>query len=458
MKNLLSAVAGLGALMSVGACAQAGPVTDEAYAWLKDFIAVDTVNPVGNEANAVAFYGALLDKEGILWDSAESAPGRGNIWARIEGGDEPALILIQHTDVVPSDPEYWDSDPMVATERDGYLYGRGTLDMKGTGISQFAAFVALHRAGKPLNRDVIFMATADEEAGGAYGAGWLVENRPEVFEGAGLLLNEGGGGEPVGDVAVFSVEVTQKVPVWFRLTATGTPGHGSMPAAGNAVRTLMRGIQAMDDNPFPVRVIPPMDAYFKGIARAMSGEKQSLYSDMATTLKDPAALAKLQADSPTDHALTRDTCTVTRLEASNKINTVPPVAWAEMDCRMLPDRPAEDLIADVNARLEGTGVTAEVLMAFTPSVSPTNTVLYAAIESVTAKHHVGSYVIPGVSTGFTDSHFFRDLGITSYGFDPLIVPKEDHPGYHGNNERVRIDRWRQSVSQTREIVEQVVYD
>jgi acetylornithine deacetylase/succinyl-diaminopimelate desuccinylase-like protein len=167
---------------------------DEAVAWLQEFIQVDTINPPGNEFRAVDFYAKIFDAEGIEWESAESAPGRGNIWARIEGGDEPALMLLQHTDVVPADLEYWTTDPLSGELRDGYILGRGARDMKGTGISHLAAFLSLHRSGRPLNRDVIFVASADEEAGGAFGVGWLTENHPEIFDGVGLLLNEGGSG------------------------------------------------------------------------------------------------------------------------------------------------------------------------------------------------------------------------------------------------------------------------
>ena len=160
-------------------------IEDEALAWLQDFIRVDTINPPGNETRAVEFIGNILDEEGIDYQSAESAPGRGNLWARLEGGDEPALILLQHTDVVPADPAYWTTDPLSGEIKDGYVWGRGALDMKGTGISQLATFVSLHRAGVALNRDVILVATADEEAGGLVGAGWLIENHPKIFKGAG---------------------------------------------------------------------------------------------------------------------------------------------------------------------------------------------------------------------------------------------------------------------------------
>ena len=151
---------------ALGQAATPATMEDEALAWLQQFIRIDTINPPGNESRAVEFLGRILTAEGISWESAESAPGRGNLWARLEGGDKPALVLLQHTDVVPADPKYWTTDPLSGEIRDGYVWGRGTIDMKGPGISQLASFIALHRAGLPLNRDVVLVATADEEAGG----------------------------------------------------------------------------------------------------------------------------------------------------------------------------------------------------------------------------------------------------------------------------------------------------
>ena len=174
---------------------------------LSEYVGIDTVNPPGNESRAVDFYADIFEQEGIEYFTAESAPGRGNIWARIKGGDLPALVLLQHTDVVPASKEYWDTDPFIAEIKDGYLYGRGVIDMKGAGISHLVSFIRLHRSGLSLNRDLVFVATADEEAGGVYGAGWLIENHPEVFEGAGFLINEGGSGQIIDGEKVFAVDV-----------------------------------------------------------------------------------------------------------------------------------------------------------------------------------------------------------------------------------------------------------
>ena len=146
------------------------------------------------------------------------------------------------------------------------------------------------------------------------------------------------------------------------------------------------------------------------------------------------------------------------MEGSSKINVVPPEAWAEIDCRMLPDRPAEALVQDVRDLLEGTGVEVEVIMAFTPAVSPTDTELYQAIEAVIAEQHAGATVSPSVMTGFTDSHFTRDAGIASYGFDPVIVPESDGLRIHGNDERVRVDAFERGVRDLQAIIGTVVYD
>jgi acetylornithine deacetylase/succinyl-diaminopimelate desuccinylase-like protein len=431
-------------------------IEDEAVTWLQEFIQVDTINPPGNESRAVDFYAKIFEAEGIEYETAESAPGRGNIWARLEGGSEPALMLLQHTDVVPADVEYWTTEVLSGELRDGYIIGRGARDMKGTGISHLASFLSLHRSGIPLNRDVIFLASADEEAGGLFGVGWLVENRREIFDGVGILLNEGGSGSRDGNEIVFGVEVTQKVPVWLRLTAIDEPGHGSSPRTTSSLTRIVDALAILRENPFPARIIPPVATYFAGIAQSLDNEWAPAYADIETAITDPAFLPAFQEYRPGHHALTRDTCSITRLSGSSKINVVPPEAWAELDCRMLPDRPAEEFIADLTALVEGTGVEVEVIMAFTPAISSTNSRLFTAIENVTRELHPNSRVMPSVSTGFTDSHFTRDLGIVSYGFDPIITNAGEHTGVHGNDERIPVEAFRRGVSDMISIIRNVV--
>jgi len=431
---------------------------DQAVLWLKEFIKIDTINPPGNESKAVDFYKKIFDSEGITYNIAESAPGRGNIWARLKGGNEPSLILLQHTDVVPADPKYWTTEPLSGEEKDGYIWGRGALDMKGTGISQLATFLTLHRSNAPLNRDVIFLATADEEAGGFFGVGWLTKNHPEIFKDAGLLINEGGSGESNEKETIFSVEVTQKVPVWLRLTTIDTPGHGSMPNASSSVTKMIGALNTLKNHSFEARIIPPVDAVFSSMSLSADPEWAESYASMSLAIKEPGFLEKLQKYSPSQHALTRDTCSITRIGASNKINVVPPESWAEIDCRILPDRTSDEFILDFKSALSEHDVRVEVIMAFTSAVSSSNSRLYKAIEKITGERHPGSRVMPSVSTGFTDSHFTRDLGIASYGFDPIIVPEKEFTRIHGNDERVSVEGFRRGVRDLLAIISDVVYD
>ena len=405
---------------------------------LSEYIQVNTQNPPGNEARGAEFFAAIFYAAGIPFETEESAPGRGNIWARIPGGDKPALILLNHMDVVPADLRYWQTKPFAGTLRDGYVYGRGALDMKGLGIVQLQAFLDLASRNVVPNRDVVFVATADEEAGGAFGAGWLVKNRPEIFAGAGYLLNEGGGGTILKSDTVFTVEVTQKVPLWLRLVARGNPGHGSTPQVETAVTRLVRAGNRVAETKFPARVIPAVRGMFEGIAPYQRDELSSRYADITNAVNDVEFMHYLQLTNPGHHALLRNTCSLTRLEGSSKINVVPTEATLELDCRLLPDQDPAIFIEELALIVNDPNVEIEQIMGFTPAVSSIDNPLYRRIEQVLDHFHPGSWVVPGVTTGFTDSHFFRDLGITSYGFGPFVVPAEDRRGVHGNNERISV--------------------
>ena len=431
---------------------------DEAVQLLQKYLQVDTISPPGNESRAVEFLARIFEKEGIEYDSAESAPGRGNIWARLEGGDKPALILLHHSDVVPANEEYWDFDPLSGDIVDGYIQGRGALDMKGLGVAHLANFLKLHRSDKKLNRDIIFIAAADEESGGAFGMGWLVQNRPEVFEGAALLLNEGGSGFRSKDGVVFSIEVTQKIPVWLRLNSVDQPGHGSSPRTTSSVSRIVEALNIIWNNPFDPRIIPEVDRVFADRSEGLEEPFKSKYKDIKNMIEDPVFMKELQEYSPSSHALTRNTCSLTRMNGSTKINVVPPTAWAEIDCRILPDNKPEEFIAKIEDLIKDTGVVVEPLMLGFPGSSPIDSELYLAIENFINENYSGSKLSPSVSTGFTDSRFSRGIGIASYGFNTYIYEGNESSGIHGNNERIHEERYRQSVSDLSSILEEVVYD
>ncbi len=405
---------------------------------LQNYIRVDTVNPAGNESRGVEFLGAILEEAGISYETVESAPGRGNIWARLEGGDEPALVLLSHIDVVPANAEYWDVDPLSGVVKDDYIYGRGAIDTKGLGITQLQAFIALHASGKKLKRDVIFMATADEEAGGFFGAGWLIENRPEIFEGVGYLVNEGGSGLITTGKPVFRIEVTQKVPLWLKLTATDTPGHGSSPRLTSSVTRILRAGNRIADTTFEYRIVPEVRNLFQSSAEFREGELRTKLERIDESIKDPVFMTALQLREPGSVALLHNTCSITRLSGSSKINVVPPTASIELDCRLLPDQNPDAFLTELEHIINDDRISIETIMRFTPAVSDTNTPLYDSIQRVLTLHYENMKAVPSVSTGFTDSHFFRDMGIISYGFGPFLFGENEQTGVHGNNERISV--------------------
>lgn len=419
---------------------------------LRAYIEVDTINPPGNESRAVEFFAEIFDEAGISYETAESAPGRGNIWARLEGGDEPGIILIHHSDVVPATLEAWSTDPLKAIEIDGELYGRGALDTKSLGIQHLEAFFELHRRGEPLNRDVIFMATADEEAGGMFGAGWLVENRPEVFENVGYVLNEGGWGSLTDGRLSFAIEVAQKRPYWLRLTAVDEPGHGAMPRGSSATTRLIGALHRIQSSPFDARLIEPVREMFVALGDQGPDVLRDHLQDLDRAVQDPEFLSDFRESSPMLHALTRNTCSITILTGSEKINVVPPLASAELDCRILPDQDANEFLEELQSIVDDDQIEIEEIMLFEPSSTALDTELYRHLVAVTQQHYPGTPVIPTVSAGFTDSHFFREMGIDSYGYSPIVIPAEALGGAHGNDERVGIATFERAVKITTEVV------
>jgi acetylornithine deacetylase/succinyl-diaminopimelate desuccinylase-like protein len=429
----------------------------DAVELLQRYLRVDTTNPPGNESRAVDFLAQVLGDAGIPFETAEKVPGRGNLWARLEGGSEPALVLLNHTDVVPATQEAWSMGVFSGAVRDGYVYGRGALDMKSTGIMQLAAFLALHKSEKPLNRDVIFMATADEESGGSFGAGWLSQQRPELFKDVGFLLTEGGAGYIINGKPVFSVELTQKIPVWLRLAAKGQPGHGSAPGVVSAVDRLTRAVRRIQDYRSPPRITPEVDRYFSALSPHAPNPWRAPFANMRRAVRDERFLKQLQVQDRYSHALTRNTIAVTRLSASDKINVIPVMATAELDCRLLPDQDVGEFLDTLRVVINDSSISIEVLMQGKAADPTEKTHLYRAIEKVVQRHFRAAPVISGVGTGFTDSRFFRPLGIACYGFTPVLIPPKELAGVHGNDERISIKNVRRGVPMMLEILEEFVY-
>jgi len=439
-----------------------GPATDwkqygeEAVAKLGEYIRVDTTNPPGNESRGVAWLAKLFGAEGIAYQTGESAPGRGNIVARLRAtvpNPDPALVLLSHIDVVPVNAEFWSVPPYSGEVRDGFIWGRGAQDMKGTAIAQLMAFLKLHRDKTPLRRDVILIATADEEAGGEFGAGWIVRQRPEWFAGAGFLLNEvarsSAGAD--GKALYFGVGPAEKTPAWLKLTATGTPGHGSVPRPESAVNRLIAALERLRTWQPPLEVTPPVARALATQAPYEAEPWRSRYRDIAAFVAQAGARADL-AKQPPLLALLTNTISITGLEGTKKINIIPPVASALVDCRLLPGWTIERWVAEVKRVLADDTIKVEVVLNFPQPVSPVDTPLYTAIERAVKTLHPDAGVTQSVSAGFTDSHFFREKGIVSYGFGAFATGDRETDRAHGNDERISVRTFTEGVRLMWEVV------
>lgn len=433
-------------------------VQKEALELFVQYLKIDTTNPPGNETRAANFFAEICKREGIEHKVFEPFPGRGTLWARLKGdGSQRPVVLLNHTDVVPHNPEFWSVPAFSGQIKDGFVYGRGAQDMKSVGMAQFMTLVALKRAKVPLKRDIIFLATADEEAGGLQGAGWFAKNQPELLGKAEFLFNEGGNNvvDAGGKVLAVGVGPSEKTPAWLRLTATGEPGHASIPRPNSSVNRLLRALNRLLDYSPPIQLTPVVEQSFKAIAPLMPPEMAAKYSNLRESVKDPVFARMLEAD-PGAKALTRNTITVTMLAGSSKVNVIPPIATAEVDTRLVPGEKLDRWIAELRGVIKDDSIKIEPVLAFEANASPIDSDLVKAVADVVSKRFPGAIITHPVLAGFTDCHYFREMGIHSYGFSPFIAPnRELGGGFHGNDERIGKKAFVDGVKFYYEVVERL---
>lgn len=439
---LLAGAAPAAAQRAAKAVPDWGAIGQEAARILSAYIRIDNTNPPGHEARAAAFLEGILEKEGIAVTVWEPAPGKANLLARLPGtGKARPVILLNHMDVVPASPEYWSVDPFAGVVRDGYVWGRGALDMKGLGVAQLMALLTLKRQGIRLERDVIFLATADEEVGGTLGAGDVVAHHFEAIRDAEFVLNEGGdiAVSSDGRVLYYGIGTTEKSPFWIDVVARGQPGHGSVPREGSAPNRLVRALERIRTWAPPVTLVPVVERYFRDLAPIADPSLRRAYAEIDRSVRDPVTLGRLTGNAY-HNALLRNTISITVLEGSSRTNVIPPEARAELDVRLLPGEDPQAFLAElrrvvaddsVELRPQGIGWPA--------TVSPTDTRLFRALETVAKRHHPGAIVTTPMLAGFTDCHFFREQGIACYGVDPFKLTDAESRGVHGNDERISIE-------------------
>ena len=423
-------------------------VAAEAEQLLQRYIRVDTTNPPGNEERAADFLAGLLAAEGIESRKLISAPGRANLVADLAAaGDEKPLILLNHTDVVPVEAGQWSIDPFAGEVKDGYLWGRGALDMKGMGVLELMAVLTLKRRGVKLRRPVRFLAVADEEAGSDYGVEWLDREHPEVLDGA-FVINEGGYGAESylgSERPLFGVSMAEKSPLWLTLHATGKPGHGSAPHEDNVLDRMVRALHRVQTWQRPFLMTPP-------VADALQAAFSEGYLDADPADSTPAQIAERYRSLRT---LLSNTISATGLQTGVKHNVIPATASATLDCRLVPGYEAERFIAELREVIDDPRIEIEVAFASQSPASPADTELHATIEAVCHEVMPEAAVLPRVTAGFTDSRAFRRHGVPAYGFVPMLLGPEEQGGMHGNNERISLANLRRGVEVMYRVVERV---
>jgi acetylornithine deacetylase/succinyl-diaminopimelate desuccinylase-like protein len=406
----------------------------EALDILVQYLQVPSVNPPGDEEPAARFLGGLIEREGIPVEYIQTAPNRACVIARLRGdGSQGALMLCNHLDVVPVEERHWSVPPFAGVVRDGFVYGRGAVDMKGIAVLQLMAFLLLARERAPLKRDLIFCAVPDEEAGGKYGMRWLCEHRPDVVDVA-FALNEGAlGATRLFDrrVRLFPVATAEKTAAWMRLRVTGRPGHGSRPHRDNAALHLVRALNRLADWQRPIVVTPPAREYLRQLIAA------GVLPPETTDEMLPALLE----EHPAVLAMFTNTLNITMLRAGTKVNVIPAEAEAAIDCRLLPGVDPEAWRQEVlrvidDPRIEVTLVDEE--SAQPAPESPWETELCATIRAVITEAMEDAIVLPTMTVGGTDNRFLRQRGVPAYGFAPMLLTPEEAAGFHGNDERLSI--------------------
>jgi len=420
--------------------------SDLAVTWMQQYLRIDTTNPPGSEMRAVAFYKKILDQEGIENRVFEYTPGRGDLWARISHTTTEAkrpLILLNHMDVVTSDASHWKVPPFSGEIKDGYLWGRGAQDMKDEGLAQLVVMVMLSREKVALDRDVIFLAVADEEAEGT-GTDWFIKNQRDLLENAEFLINEGG--ENLlenGKVKYVGVDVGEKTTYWLHVVAHGRPGHGSRPNPDSAPNRLVRALNRIIAYRTPFRVLPVVDEFLRDMAPYEPPDRAAEYRNVKKAIEDK----KFQEDVDKDESLNfllRDTITLTMMGGSEQTNVIPPEAWANLDVRILPGGDPKAVLEAVRRVVSDPNVSVEPLNAEfrVANYSGTDNALFAAIRTVSARYFPGTPVVPHITSGYTENQRYRPWGIASYGFNPYTATAEEGHTEHGNDERIRVEEVR----------------
>ena len=390
---------------------------------LQQLIRFDTTNPPGNEEGSVEFVRGLLAEAGIDTEVYAKMPGRPNLVARLEGGDKAPLLLQGHVDVVTTSGQDWARPPFGGELVDGYVWGRGAVDMKGPVAMLVSAFLRAKREGTALPGDVILAVLADEEAGGDVGARFLAEEHAHLFEGVRYALSEFGGFSlELAGQRFYPIQVAEKQICWLKATVRGPGGHGAMVNRGGTMARLAKFLRDLDGHPLPVHVTPVARAFVEGIAAALPRPKRSVFLSLLNPRFTDRVLRRLGRHGRLLEPMLRNTVNATIVRAGEKINVVPSVVELELDARALPGFKPDDVIGEIR---DVVGDDAEIeLVRHDPGPPEPNLALYDMLGGVLRELDPDAIPVPLLQPGVTDARFFAPLGIQTYGFVPLRLPAD----------------------------------
>ena len=423
-------------------------LADSAVRHLAALIRIDTTNPPGNETPAAEYLASLLSSAGLEPKLVGADPRRKNVVARVKGsGAKAPLLLATHLDVVPVERSMWKHDPFGGEIHDGYLWGRGAIDMKQMVVMSTLVAMKLKREKVQLDRDVIFAGVADEEAGCDLGSKFLVDHHPDLVRAEYALGEAGAFTVHLGGATIYPIQVAEKGAAWIRMRARGSAGHGSMPREDNAVIRLARAVERLGRQPLPQHRTAGVTRYLS----ALADTQRFPLSLLLRQLRIPAIARYVLRRLPDRGmagalaAALSNTAVPTMLRAGESVNVIPGAAEVHLDGRILPQQTVEDLVAEIRA-VVGEGVDIEVLSNVPPSESAIDTPLWDALVRTLMRHEPTARAVPSLAPGMTDAKNWSRLGTQCYGFMPTRFPNDGVTFaelFHGHNERIPVEglRW-----------------
>jgi len=408
---------------------------------LRNLIRIDTTNPPGNEIEAARYIADVLLQEHIEPTILEPSPGRGNLIARLKGaGSKRPLLLMSHLDVVAADAKQWQHHPFEAEIHDDYVWGRGSVDCKNTVALWMMILLLLKRAHVVPKRDLVLLATADEESGHRHGMEWLVNNHYDLVD-AEAALNEGGGfGMEFSDQMFFTFQSAEKGNIWLNIVAKGTPGHASIPRRDNPVRRIAALSEKLARMRYPVQLTPSVQEMLDHLAATRPPFQEKLFKMLlkpwsVRALISLAVRDEFMADGI--RAMLSNTLCPTVLKAGSKVNVIPEEAACQIDHRILPGYELNEAVDDLIQRI-GPDFEVEIMDTRPATESRLDHELVGSIKKVLQQQCPDAKAIPLLSTGSTDASFLRSRGMAVYGFSPMLQMDEMNLA-HANDERISLE-------------------